>query len=190
MAVILAIDPSTTVTGWAVFSHLPPQRQDDGGEEPASAGPLRVVHSDSSWELVETGIIIAHNRPKRVEVSERIQAIKMELTRMVDKWRPLEVACGKPAALQLPYQQQGIEMLGLTLERWAEELGLPLYSYLIREIREAMVGRPNCAKEELAYTVMNRWGLLGTGKSSHEWCAIAVGDYHLERQHRSGALSA
>ena len=188
MAVIISIDPSTTVTGWAVFSHEPLEPEDaprDG--PPALTFPTSPIES---WLLVETGIIIAHNRPKRVEVSERIQAINDELTRMVGEWGPIEVACGKPTALQLPYQQQGLEMLSVTLENWAAELGLSYHVYQIREVREALLGRANATKEELSYEVMNRWGLLGIGKSSHEWCAIAVGDYHLARRGYQSALRA
>jgi Holliday junction resolvasome RuvABC endonuclease subunit len=188
MTVIISIDPSTTVTGWAVFSHEPLEYEEALGQ--ASPAPIYPISPDQSWLLVETGIIIAHNRPKRVEVSERIQAIKDELSRMVDKWQPVEVACGKPAALQLPYQQQGIEMLGITIENWAAELDLSFHIYHLREVREAILGRATAAKEELAYAVMNRWGLLGIGKSSHEWCALAVGDYHLARRRSESVLSA
>ena len=188
MAVIISIDPSTTVTGWAVFSHEPPEYED--GEYQDGAEQASLTSPDESWLLVETGIIIAHNRPKRVEVSERIQAIKDELTRMVAKWQPIEVACGKPVALQLPYQQQGIEMLGITIENWAAELDLSYHVYHLREVREAILGRATAAKEELAYAVMNRWSLLGIGKSSHEWCAIAVGDHHLARRRSESMLSA
>ena len=43
----------------------------------------------------------------------------------------------------------------------------------------ALSGRANASKDEMAYMIMTRWGLLGEGKSTHEWNAIAVGDYHL-----------
>ena len=188
MAVIISIDPSTTVTGWAVFSREPLEPEGGPAEGPPVQGsPTSPIES---WVLVETGIIVAHNRPKRRDVSERVQAIRDELTRMVGKWQPIEVACGKPPALQLPYQRQGIEMLSVTLEDWAAELGLDYHVYQTREVREALLGRVNAPKEELAYEVMNRWGLLGIGKSSHEWYAIAVGDYHLARRGSQSALEA
>ena len=59
---------------------------------------------------------------------------------------------------------------------------MPFYPYSLREIRAAIIGRANSAREELAYAVMTRWGLLGEVKTTHEWNAIAVGDYHLARQ--------
>jgi Holliday junction resolvasome RuvABC endonuclease subunit len=139
---------------------------------------------------VETGVIVARDRARRLQVSQRIQAIRGELSRIAQEWGPHEVACGKPPALQLPFQRQGIEMLGTTLERWAEEFNLPLYCYLIREIRVATLGRASATREELAYAVMTRWGLLGMGKSSHEWCAIAVGDYHLVRRKSPAVLDS
>ena len=98
---------------------------------------------------------------------------------MANSWRPHVVACGKPSVTQLPRQQEGIEMLTHTLKRWAQQRGLPLHSYPLRDIRAALLGRANAAWEELAYAVMTRWGLVGESKSAHEWNAIAVGDYHV-----------
>ena len=128
---------------------------------------------------METGVIIAHHRAWRVEVAARIKAIESELDNMVRKWHPRDVAFGKPPPLQLPQQQQGIDMLSRALELWAQGHYLPLYCYPIREMKVAILGRPTAAKEELAYAAMTRWGLLGEGKTTHEWTAIAVGDYHL-----------
>ena len=185
MVVLLAIDPSTRELGWAVFS-TEPLRQTSEGTTPkemsifSSNGQQKNgMQLHPEWRLDETGIIIAHDRPRRVEVSERIKAIENELARMAEAYQLEEVACGKPSQLQLPYQREGVEMLDRTLCEWARARNLPLYSYPLREIRAAIVGRGNGAKEELAYAVMTRWGLLGEGKNTHEWNAIAVGDYHL-----------
>ena len=189
MVVLLAIDPSTRETGWAIFTKEKSLAVHDvagWGEMSSSFQSSRdqgeKVSAHPRWKLVQTGMIVPHSRPQRVLVEDRIKAIGVELDRMVETWGPQDVACGKPSFMQLPHQQEGAEMLHRALERWAREHGLPLYPYPIREIRVAILGRANPGREELAYTVMTRWGLLGEGKSTHEWNAIAVGDYHLDRQ--------
>lgn len=70
-------------------------------------------------------------------------------------------------------------MLGRAMNLWARSHDLPLHSYPPREIRTSLIGRANAGKEELTYAVMTRWGLLGEEKTTQEWNAVAVGDYHL-----------
>lgn len=131
------------------------------------------------WTLVETGVVAVHQRPQQADVAARIKIIEGKLDALKKTWGPDEIACGKPSPMQLPIQQEGIEMLGQALEQWAREHDLPLYCYPHRGIRVAISGRANAAKDEMAYSVMTRWGLLGEGKTTHELNAIAVGDYHL-----------
>lgn len=193
---LLAIDPSTRTTGWAVFLTDNPEsllRTPSGAAERASTHAQNNheshtekrpggIYPHRNWELVETGVIIAYDRSHRSDIKRRIAAIEEALDNTVDRWQPLVACYGRPPQLQLPQQQEGMEILRESLERWAGEHGLPIHCYPIREIRTALVGRPNVAKEELAYSVMTRWGLLGEGKTTPEWNAIAVGDYHLGRQ--------
>ena len=183
MVVLLAIDPSTRETGWAVFVKRAAPPLLETTDEPQLCQPDDVdapVHP--RWKIVETGVIIAHPRPQRVEVATRVKAIQGELERMVAAWDPQEVACGKPSPMQLPQQQAGVEMLRRALERWAQEHDLPLYYHQLKDIRSAMLGRAIGASQELAFAVMNRWGLLGEARTTAEWNAIAVGDYHLCRR--------
>lgn len=181
MVVLLAIEPSTRKMGWAIFSREPSQQVSDRPKymEISNQQQENLPLPHHEWKLAKTGVIVAHDRPRRVEVWERIKAIEIELDRMAKTWHPEEVACGKPSHIQLPYQREGAEMLNSTLYEWARVHKLPLFSYPVREIRTAILGRGNGGKEELTYVVMTRWGLLGEGKSTHEWNAIAVGDYHL-----------
>ena len=180
--VLLAIDSSTKETGWAVF--LMEDVPGTGTDKIARRCPM---HEDEGKEshpqckLVETGLIVAHQQPWRVEVADRIDAIEAELDRMAQTWKPKDVACGKPAQTPLPHQQEWSEMLVGALKRWSRSRGLPLFLYPLREVRATLSGRANAAKEELAFVVMSRWGLLGMKKTTHEWNAIAVGDYHLGR---------
>ncbi len=185
VSVLLAIDPSTKETGWAIFAAGPSTGSKDLAERqsmsspPASMSGEEAAQTHPQWRLVETGTISTCPPLPRGDLAARIKAIEAELDRTVETWMPGEVACGKPSTMQLPSQQEGIEMLTRALERWAQNHDLPLYSYPLREIRVAISGRANAAKEELAYAVMTHWDLLGAKKTTHEWNAIAVGDYHL-----------
>ena len=178
MGVLLAIDPTTKLMGWAVFvrESSPEARGTVGtGEASSSEGGEPHPH----WCILETGVVMAHYQAQPAETTERIKSIGYELDRVVQRWGPEEVACGKPSPLQLPHQKEGIDMLTRSLESWAQRRSLKLFCYPHREIRVAISGRANASKDEMAYMIMTRWRLLGEGKSTHEWNAIAVGDYHL-----------
>ncbi len=188
MEALLALNSTTRQVGWAIFCRggLPGDGPDPGllsenhrlsDEDPAHPYPL--------WKLADTGLIVAQSRQRPAVVSERIRTIATEVDRMAHRWSPGEVVCGKPSLIQLPPQQMWMEMLIEALETWAQGRRLSLVCYTLREIRTAVTGRANVAKEELAYSMMTRWGLLGHGKTTHEWNAIAVGDYHLGRRLRA-----
>ena len=74
-----------------------------------------------------------------------------------------------------------LELLDIALAEWSQRHGLCLYTYTAQEVRLAIAGHPNASREQLAYAVMARLGLIGQGKTTHEWEAIAVGGYHLAR---------
>ena len=192
VSVLLAIDPSSKETGWAIFTRVSPLGGTHAGElvrfaSPPYHGDVEIdPQTQSQGILLETGVLKSDYRRRSVDVAERIKAIEVKLDALANTWNPQELAYGKPSIMQLPQQREVVKMLTLVLERWAHERNLPLYSYPLRDIRAAILGRPNAAKEELAYAVMTRWGLLGTGKTTHEWTAIAVGDYHVGR-HKVGA---
>ena len=61
------------------------------------------------------------------------------------------------------------------------ERGLPQFSYTAQEVRAAVAGHPNASRDQLGYAIMLLLGLIGQGRSTHEWEAIAVGHYHLTR---------
>ena len=182
--ILLAIDPSIRETGWAVFSKDAPPRAvipaDTDETDGHSYGGDREVgwQTETGWRLLETGLISIPSRSQAIDVAGRILVVEAELERLSEIWRPQEVACAKQSLVHLPQRKLGIEMLSEVLAGWAEERDLPLFIYHLREIRAAISGRANCGKEELAYSVMTRWGMLGHGKTTHEWTAIAVGDYH------------
>ena len=185
---LLAIDPSTRETGWAIFSTEPCHedgRSTDHGEESI---PSSGDHLDSGepwgdrWILLGTGVISFEQPFRRLDIAERISIISSKLDTVVETWHPQEAIGGKPSTMQLPQQQVGMEMLANALEQWARGHSLPLHLYLHREVRAAILGSARVGKERLAYAVMTRWGLLGERKSTPEWNAIAIGDFHLSRQ--------
>ena len=186
MVVLLAINPSTRETGWAVFSGDPYPNRPKGAAQWSDGSTLppsvERVQAHPHWQLLDTGVIAAHCRNRRMVVEERIKAIETELDRISEMWRPHDVACGNPFLVQLSHQQQGLEVVCNALKRWGQVRSLPVYSYSVREIKSAILGRHNGAGKELTYAMMTRWGLLGTEKTTHELKAISVGDYHLVRQ--------
>ena len=185
MSVLLAIDPSTKEMGWAIFDGKAKPRsvRSDNDAKKATPSGTGLAASGScrtAWELVESGVIVAQSRAHPREVSERIEVIQHELDKIAKTWDPQDVACGKRSLIQLPAQQMWMDMLAQALEQWANMRKLALRCYNLKDIRASVVGRTNVAKEELNYAMMTRWGLLGQGKTTQEWNAIAVGDYHIE----------
>ena len=186
MVVLLAINPSTRETGWAIFSgdSYPNRPNGDAqwGDESALPSSMQMVQAHPHWQLVDTGVIIVHCRNRQIVVEERIKAIEAELDRILEMWRPQDVACGNPFFVQLSHQQEGLEVICHALKRWGRTRSLPIHSYSVQEIKSAILGWHNVAGEELTYAMMTRWGLLGKEKTTHELKAISVGDYHLVRQ--------
>ena len=176
MANLLAIDLSVREMGWALFS------TENGAESGAAdEGPYPIrVHGQEgcSWRIVNTGAVDPKCGSKHTKLPERLENIRRELERMAELWRPTEAACGRQSLLHLPQRKESVEALSQVLDAWAREHDIRLFIYPLKDVRVAMLGRANAGKEELAYTVMTRWGMLGTGKSTHEWTAIAIGDYH------------
>lgn len=175
MANLLAIDLSVREMGWAVFSteHSPAS-----GADTDETAYMKRLPEGCAWRIVNTGAVDPKYGSKHTKLPERLENIKRELARMAELWRPAEAACGRQSLLHLPQRRESVEALGKVLDAWAKEHDIRLFIYPLKDVRIAMLGRANAGKEELAYTVMTRWGMVGTGKSTHEWTAIAIGDYH------------
>ena len=65
--------------------------------------------------------------------------------------------------------------------------GLTQFSYTAQEVRSAVAGHPHASRDQLGYAIMLLLGLIGQGRSTHEWEAIAVGRYHLNRKEQTPA---
>ena len=122
--------------------------------------------------------IIDRLAKKQADAAQRLENLLKTLDELAGEWRPQEVAYTNPVRNQWPVP--ALEALDQALKTWANRHGLSLFQYAPREIRASIVGRANAPKEDLAYTVMTRWGLIGMAKSTVEWDAIAAGDYHLQ----------
>ena len=80
-----------------------------------------------------------------------------------------------------------LDLLVSSLARWSSGRGLPQFSYTAQEVRTAIAGHPNASRDQLGYAIMLLLGLIGQGRSTHEWEAIAVGHYHLNRKEQAPA---
>ena len=148
---LLAIDAGVRETGWAIF-------QSEG--------------------LNSTGVIAVPGRG-RVKGAVRVAHLIEGLDGLVAQWQPGAVACCQPSGIN--WSIPSLELLNSALCRWAPRHGLRLYNYSTQEVRSAIAGHPNASRDQLGYAIMVRLGLIGQGKTTHEWEAVAAGYYHRTR---------
>jgi len=147
--VLLALDAGLGETGWAIM-----HRQ----------------------KVIQSGLIQIPGR-RRLDAASRISQLLENLDQLAAEWRPEAVAHSRPSGIHWPVP--ALELLESSLLRWCRDLDLPLHAYTAQEVRGAVTGHPNASRDQLAYAVMAGLGLIGQAKSTHEWEAIAVGQYHL-----------
>ena len=149
--VLLALDAGVRETGWAVFK--------DG-------------------EVVESGVTGLSTR-RKLEPEVRVSHLVQALDELAAQWHPQAVALCQPSGINWPVP--ALDLLVSSLARWALERRLPQFSYTAQEVRAAIAGHPNASRDQLGYAIMLLLGLIGQGRTTHEWEAIAVGHYHLTR---------
>ena len=149
--ILLAIDAGVRETGWEIFG--------SGG-------------------LNCTGVIAVARRG-RLDGATRVDHLIQCLDRLMDRWHPGTVACCQPSGIN--WQIPSLELLDAALCLWADRHGLHLHTYSTQEIRSAIAGHANASRDQLGYAIMVRLGLIGQGKTTHEWEAVAAGHYHLTR---------
>ena len=149
--VLLALDAGVRETGWAVFK--------DG-------------------EVAESGITGLSTR-RKLEPYVRVSHLIESLDELAGQWSPQAVALCQPSGINWP--MPALDLLVSSLTTWASARGLPQFSYTAQEVRAAIAGHPNASRDQLGYAIMLLLGLIGQGRSTHEWEAIAVGHYHLTR---------
>jgi Holliday junction resolvasome RuvABC endonuclease subunit len=146
--VLLALDAGVRETGWAVFK--------DG-------------------EVIESGVTGLSTR-RKLEPEVRVAHLMESLGELADRLTPEAVALCQPSGINWPVP--ALDLLVSSLAGWSAGRGLPQYSYTAQEVRSAIAGHPNASRDQLGYATMLLLGLIGQGRSTHEWEAIAVGHYH------------
>ena len=149
--VLLALDAGVRETGWATFV----------AQAPRTTG------------------VIGSNARQRMNAEARVTQLVVSLDGLVEEWRPAAVVHSLPSGIHWPVP--ALDLLHTALLQWSERHHLPMHLYTAQEVRETVAGHPNASREQLAYAVMERLGLIGLSKTTHEWEALAVGHYHLSR---------
>ncbi len=115
----------------------------------------------------------------RVESEVRVSHLLQSLDELTEKWNPKLVALCQPSGINWPVP--ALDLLLTSLAEWSAGRDLPQFSYTVQEVRTAIAEPPNASRDQLGYATMLLLGLIGQGRSAHEWEAIAVGHYHLTR---------
>ena len=149
---LLALDAGVRETGWAVFS---------------------------SGSEVTTGTISIPGR-RALDAASRLTHLTRSLDCLMERLAIFAVVHSLPSGIH--WAVPALELLETSLREWSRRHQLRLFAYSAQDVRTAFTGHPNATRESLAYAVMSSLGLIGQGKSTHEWEAIAVGHYHLSRQ--------
>jgi Holliday junction resolvasome RuvABC endonuclease subunit len=140
-----------------------------------------IIHRSNG---IHSGLIRIPGR-RRLDAASRISQLLLALDQLAVQWRPDAVAHSRPSGIH--WQVPALELLESSLLQWCRDHSVPLYAYTAQEVRGAVTGHPNSSRDQLAYAVMARLGLIGQAKSTHEWESIAVGQYHLSRSELSVA---
>jgi len=129
-------------------------------------------------EVIESGVTGLSIR-RKVEPEVRISRLIESLNVLASQWRPQIVALCQPPASTGRFRLWTCWCL-----RWLNgqrSAGFPSSPTLAQEVRAAIAGHPNASRDQLGYATMLLLGLIGQGRSTHEWEAIAVGHYHQTR---------
>ena len=118
-------------------------------------------------------------RGRRVDAEVRVSHLIGCLDELVHRWEPAAVACCQPSGIN--WSMPSLECLDAALVDWSRRHRLCFYAYTTQEVRATIAGHSHASRDQLGYAVMTQLGLIGQGKTTHEWEAIAVGYHHLTR---------
>jgi len=151
MTRFIAIDPSSTVTGWAVF-------QDQGL---VAWGKIETKAVEYSYQFQ---FII--NELGRLVRTYGFQEIAMEdvKTAWHGKYRRRNIA-----ALQIVFT---------SIRKWAERWKVPLAAYNPATWKNGVVGDVHASKEATKTNIRYRFPRVPDDLTDHEYDAIAIGVYH------------
>lgn len=153
---LLALDAGVRETGWAVFGQAGIQ--------------------SSGLAIPATGVIKAP-APRKADGPAKVAHLIQCLDGLVEQWAPRLVVHSRPSGIHWPVPS--LVLLEDSLVCWSRRHNLPLFAYTAQEVRSAIAGQTNASQDQLAFAIMERLGLIGLSKTSHEWEALAVGEHHL-----------
>jgi len=151
MSRFIAIDPSSTVTGWAVF-------EDDGLVAWGKIEADKVEYS-YRFQFIVNGL-------KDLARTYGFQEVAIEDVR---------------TAWQAKYRQRniaGLQIVFTSIKKWTQGRKIPLASYNPSTWKKAVVGTFRASKEITKNNILYRFPRVPDDLSDHEYDAIAVGVYH------------
>ena len=151
MTRFIAIDPSSTVMGWAVF-------QDQGLIAWGKLDATKVEYSFRFQFIV--------NELGRLTRTYGFQEIAIEdvKTAWYGKNRQRNIA--------------GLQIVFTSIQKWAERRMGPLAAYNPATWKNAVVGHVHATKEETKNNIRNRFPRIPDDLTDHEYDAIGIGIYH------------
>lgn len=151
MSRFIAIDPSTKVTGWAVF-------QDEG-----------LV----SWGKINVGQVQYSFRFQFV-VNELIHLIQ------VYQFNDVVVEDVKFAwhSKNRPRQIAGLQVVFRSIQEWTKEYGIPFHAYNPATWKNSVVGAYTAPKEIVKNNIILRFPRIPQDLTEHEYDAIGIGVHH------------
>ena len=124
-------------------------------------------------KVKDTGVVGMRTR-QRLDPDVRIAHILAALEEVAAIWHPQTIVLSKPSGINWPVP--ALDLLDDRLCRWSSGTG---WGARCLHRTRAIAGHPNASKDQLGYAIMLKLGLIGQGRTTHEWEAIEVGHYHL-----------
>jgi len=151
MSRFIAIDPSTTVTGWAVF-------QDDGLVAWGKINTTGAPYADRFSYIVEG---LAEACVKHGAHEAAIEDIKFA-------WH------GKNRNRNIA----GLQVVFRSIQDWSKSIGFPLIPYNPATWKTNVVGATHAPKDVVKENICFRFPRLPRDLTEHEYDAIGIGIYH------------
>jgi len=147
----IAVDPSSTFTGWAVF-------QDEGLVAWGKIDARKVEYSFRFQFIVNELIHIVQQYD--------FQEIAIEDVKFAwhSKNRNRNIA--------------GLQIVFRSIQEWAKSLDLPLTAYNPASWKNAVVGHVHASKEITKANILLRFPRVPDNLTEHEYDALAIGVYH------------
>jgi len=151
MTRFIAIDPSSTVTGWSVF-------QDQGLVAWGKLDATKVEYSFRFQFIVNELVRLARKYGFQEVAIEDVK------TAWHSKNRQRNIA--------------GLQIVFTSIQKWAERNKIPLAAYNPATWKNAVVGHVHATKEETKTNIWYRFPRIPDDLTDHEYDAIGIGVYH------------